>query len=72
MLLSVQATEEMCVIDKGYKINQNESFDFFRYTLLKILFNNSEKKHVWLLAAVISWADTSSQGFKNAVATCGL
>lgn len=39
---------------------------------LKYFLIIQRKKHVWLLAAVISWADTSSQGFKNAVATCGL
>lgn len=72
MLLSIQAIEEMCVINKGYKINQNESHDFFRYPMFKILFNNSEKKHVLLVAGVILWTDTSSQGFKNAVATMRL
>lgn len=43
--------------------------NFSDASCFKILFNNSEEKYAWLVAGVISWADTSRQGFRNAVAT---
>lgn len=69
MLLSIQVIEEMCVISKSYKTNQTKAMNFSDTSCSKILFNNSEEKYVWLVAGVISWADTSSLGFRNAVAT---